>query len=97
AQRLPERQQVVVEAKAGDLVERGKRLVHQQERRLGDERARDRGAHLHPARELARITLRKAGKSDARERGVDARWRSRLEPPPLHPPPHVPPPPPPPP
>src|SRR5262245_31226377 len=70
AQRLPERQEVVVEAKARDLVERGERLVHQQERRLGDERARDRGAHLHPARELARITLREAGKSDARERGV---------------------------
>src|SRR5215831_3786484 len=31
AQRLPERQQVVVEAKARDLVERGERLVHQQE------------------------------------------------------------------
>src|SRR5215475_3394896 len=33
AQRLPERQQFVVEAKARDLVECGKRLVHQQERR----------------------------------------------------------------
>src|SRR5215831_16529298 len=75
AQRLPERQQVVVEAKARDLVERGERLVHQQERRLGDERARDRGAHLHSAGELTRIALRKAGKSDARERGVDARLR----------------------
>ena len=31
AQRLPERQQVVVEAEAGDLVERRERLVHQQE------------------------------------------------------------------
>src|SRR5215469_15375469 len=65
AQRLPERQQVVVEAKARDLVERGERLVHQQELRLGNERARDRGAHLHPARELARVALREAGKSDA--------------------------------
>src|SRR5499427_8564425 len=44
AQRLPERQQVVVEAKARDLVERGERLVHQQELRLGNERARNRGA-----------------------------------------------------
>src|SRR5215471_19044869 len=62
AQRLPERQQVVVEAKARDLVERGERLVHQQQLRLGDERARDRGAHLHPTRELARVALREAGK-----------------------------------
>src|SRR5262245_18936593 len=80
AQRLPEREQVIVEAKARDLVERGERLVHQQELRLGDERTRDRGAHLHAAGELARIALRKAGKSDARERGVDARLRRRLKP-----------------
>src|SRR6266700_8102447 len=80
AQRLPERQQVVVEAKARDFVERRKRLVHQQELRLGDQRARDRGAHLHPARELARIALREAGKTDTRERRIDARWRVRLEP-----------------
>src|SRR5262249_43537978 len=80
AQRTPEREQVVVEAKAGDLVERGKRLVHQQELRLGHERARDRGAHLHSPRELARIALREAGKADARERGVDARLRRWLKP-----------------
>src|SRR5438132_3000517 len=79
AHRLPERQQIVVEAKARDLVERGERLVHQQKFRLGDERACDGGAHLHPTRELARIALREAGKSDARERGVDARLRRRLE------------------
>src|SRR5215469_5718743 len=79
AQQLPERQQVVVEAKARDLVERGERLVHQQELRLGHQRARDRGAHLHPARELARVAPREAGKSDAGERGVDARLRRRLE------------------
>src|SRR5215470_11506632 len=79
AQRLPERQQIVVEAKARDLVERGERLVYQQELRLGDERARDRGAHLHPARELARVALREVGKTDTRERGVDARLRRRLE------------------
>ena len=77
AQRLPQRQEVVVEAKARDLVERGERLVHQQERGLGDQRARDRGAHLHAARKLARIALREAGKPDARERRVDARRRIR--------------------
>src|SRR5262245_51351951 len=80
AERLPERQQVIVEAKARDLVERRKRLVHKQELRLGDESARDRGAHLHATGELARIALRESGKTDARERRIDARWRVRLEP-----------------
>ena len=80
AQRLPQRQEVVVEAKARDLVERGERLVHQQQRGLGDQRARDRGAHLHPTRKLARIALREAGKPDARERRVDARRRIGREP-----------------
>jgi hypothetical protein len=46
---LPQRQQIVVELEAGDLVERGERLVHQQQLRLGDQCARDRGAHLHAA------------------------------------------------
>ena len=50
-------QQILVEPEARDLVERGERLVEQQELRLGDERARDRDAHLHPARQLARIDL----------------------------------------
>ena len=47
---------------------------------LGDERARDRGAHLHAAGELARIARREIGKTDARERGIDARLRVRLQP-----------------
>src|ERR1035441_679881 len=41
AQRLPQRQQIIVELEAGDLVERGKRFVHQQQLRLGRQRARD--------------------------------------------------------
>ena len=42
-------QEIVVELKARDLVERGKRFVHQQNLRLGDERARDGDAHAHAA------------------------------------------------
>src|SRR5262245_7830341 len=76
-QRLPEPREVVVEAKARDLVERRKRLVHQQQVGLGYEGASDRRAHLHAARELARKALRETGKADARERGIDARPRVR--------------------
>ena len=62
----PKRQQVVVEPEAGDLVERGERLVHQQQPRLGHQRARDRDAHLHAAGQFARIGRREIGKTDAR-------------------------------
>ena len=48
-------QQILVELEAGDLVERGEGLVEQQQPRLGDQRARDRDAHAHAARKLARI------------------------------------------
>ena len=43
---------------AGHLVERAERLVHQQDRRLERERARDRDALLHPAGELVRVVAR---------------------------------------
>ena len=55
AERLPEREEIVVEPKPRDLVERRERLVHQQQPRLGHQRARDRGPHLHAARQFARI------------------------------------------
>ena len=51
----PQRQQIVVELEAGDLVERRERLVHQQHARRGDQRARDRHPHPHAAGEFARI------------------------------------------
>src|SRR5262245_35108644 len=73
SQRLPELEQVVVEAKARDLVERRKGLIHQEQLRLRDEGTGDRGAHLHAARELARIALREGGQTDTRKRGIDAR------------------------
>ena len=69
------REQIVVEAKARDLVERRERLVHQQEPRLGHQRTRDRCAHLHAAGELARIARCKARQAYARKRRLDARLR----------------------
>ena len=59
-------QQVVVELEAGDLVECGERLVHQQQPRLGDQRAGDRDAHLHAAGKLARHGILEAGEMHAR-------------------------------
>ena len=49
------------------------------ELRLRDESTGDRGAHLHAARELARIALREGGQTDTRKRGIDARLRIPLE------------------
>ena len=46
------------------LVERAERLVHEQHRRVGHERARDRGALLHPARQLVRPSARVVGQAD---------------------------------
>ena len=57
--------------RAGDLVERAERLVHEEEIGLGDERARDRHAHLHAARELARIARRERREPDELERRRD--------------------------
>src|SRR5258708_12299743 len=48
AQRLPERQQVVVQAKARDLVERGERLVPQQELPPRDDPPAHPRAHFPP-------------------------------------------------
>ena len=75
AQRLPEREEIVVEAKAGDLVERSEWLVHEQKLRLGYERTRDGCAHLHAAGELARIAVREARETHARQSRLDARLR----------------------
>ena len=50
----PERQHVVGELAAGDLVERRERLVEQQHLGLGDQRAGQRDAHGHAAGELRR-------------------------------------------
>ena len=66
AQVAPQREQIVVEPEARDLVERGERLVHQENVGIGDQRAGQRDAHLHAARQFARI-----GRFD-RQLGEDA-------------------------
>jgi hypothetical protein len=53
-----EAQELVLEALAGDRVERAERLVHQHHRRVGRERAGDSDALALPARELRRVAPR---------------------------------------
>ena len=64
----PQREQIVVEAEARDLVERCERLVHQEDIRIGDERARQRHPHLHAAGQFARKAVGEFGEPDARQR-----------------------------
>ena len=52
--------QLVLQAGAGDRVERAERLVHQQQRRVGGERAGEPDALALAARELGRVALRVA-------------------------------------
>src|SRR5450432_1499416 len=63
----PELLQLLVEAVARDLVERAEGLVHHQQARLEGERAGDRDALLHPARQLPRVLLLEADEADAVE------------------------------
>ena len=53
----PDPEQLHVQALPRHLVERAERLVHEQERGRERERAGDRHALLHPARELPRVVL----------------------------------------
>ena len=78
AHRSPQLQQIVVELEAGDLVERGERLVHQQQLRLRHQRARDRDPHLHAAGQFARIGIRRRPRARRAPapRGCAA-WRRR--------------------
>ncbi len=59
----PDAQQLEVQALSGHLVERAERLVHEQQSRRERERAGDRDALLHPARELPRIVLARSPSS----------------------------------
>ena len=61
----------VLEVGAGLRVDRRERLVHQQDRRLVGERARDRHPLLHAARELPRVLVHRALQSDRRQRLLD--------------------------
>ena len=52
-----QRDHLVVQAFAGDLVDRTERLVEQEHLRVEHEAAGQRGAHLHAARQLLRVLL----------------------------------------
>ena len=67
-----ERDEIVVKLDARDFVQRGERLVHQEDRRPRDESAGDRDAHLHAAGQFARIGLFEAGETDLRQHLFDA-------------------------
>ena len=74
---VPQPQQLLVEHVADDLVERAERLVHQQQIGIERQRARDRGALLHAARQLPRELLAEAGEVDEFEPLGDALRRAR--------------------
>ena len=63
-QRAPQREQIVVQAKPRDFVERRERLVHQKNIRVGDEGPRQRDPHLHAAGQFTRESVGKFGESD---------------------------------
>ena len=61
---LPDAAQLLVQPVARDLVERAERLVHQQEPRPAEQRARDRDALAHAAGELVREAVLPAFEAD---------------------------------
>ena len=73
----PDPLQLDVEALAGHLVERAEGLVEQQHPRLGDERAGDRHALAHAARQLRRPGLLEALQADELDEVGDGGRRDR--------------------
>ena len=63
----PQLEQLVFHQLARLDVERGERLVHQQDLRVEDQHLRERDALAHAAGELVRIAVLEAGEADARE------------------------------
>ena len=80
ARSLPDPEQLHVQPLARHLVERAERLVHEQERRVERERARDRDALLHPARELPRVVVLEAAELDELDHLAHARLAPRAVP-----------------
>jgi hypothetical protein len=72
---LPQRQQFAVQALAGDLVEGGERLVHQQQVGPRDERAGDRHAHFQATRQLVWQGVGKARQAQCVEQRRHLRTR----------------------
>src|SRR5271155_1240181 len=64
---VPQPEQLLIEMIAHDFVERAERLVHQEQRRLEGQRARDRSTLLHAAGQLPRIFALEAGEVDETE------------------------------
>ena len=64
---LPDLEQLEVHPLAGHLVEGPERLVHEQDRRVDGERAGDRHALLHAARQLPRVVAGEVGQLDEAE------------------------------
>ena len=69
---FPDAEQLRVQPLARHLVERAERLVHQKERRVERERARDRHALLHSAGQLPRMVVAEAAQLDEIEHLLDA-------------------------
>ncbi|MDR8922584.1 hypothetical protein FEP54_01292 [Burkholderia multivorans] len=65
----PQIEQIGTQRFGRQHVERGERLVHQQDRRIDDERARKAHALAHAARQLARIRVLEAVEADQVDRG----------------------------
>ena len=57
AQRLLQAQELVLQLRARDRIDRAERLVHQHDRRIGGERTRDADPLALAARELGRIAV----------------------------------------
>ena len=64
---LPDPKELEVEPLPGHLVERAERLVHQEDRGLERERARDGDPLLHASRQLPGIPALEAGELDERQ------------------------------
>ena len=69
--------ELAVQLGARDGIERAERLVHQQDRRIGGERARDADALALAARELAAPARSRIGRRAAGRRGAASRRRAR--------------------
>src|SRR6202048_1406382 len=61
---LPNPNQFILHVHAGLLVERTERLIHQDDLRIHQQRARNTDPLIHPARQLGRIVVLETGKSD---------------------------------
>ena len=74
-------EQLLLETQAHDRVDRAERLVHQEHRRIGRERAGHADALLLTTGELARVARRELGvETHELHQLVDARVRARLVP-----------------